>query len=127
MFHTNSLESLVLSLSKTDKTQFKHLETLIGFHYPNADYKLPFRKGVFSYEYLDSSEKFNEPSLLNRVAFFSTLRKEMCLMEDFDYAQRVWRAFRCLTLEDYLKLYLASNVCQLADLQKFPQNLLLKL
>ena len=29
--------------------------------------------------------------------------------------KRVWTAFGCHTLEDYLKLYLASDVCQLAD------------
>ena len=27
----------------------------------------------------------------------------------------MWTAFGCVTLEDYLKLYLASDVCQLAD------------
>ena len=27
----------------------------------------------------------------------------------------MWTAFGCVSLEDYLKLYLASDVCQLAD------------
>ena len=36
-------------------------------------------------------------------------------MEDCDYVKRVWTAFGCTSLEDHLKLYLASDVCQLAD------------
>ena len=36
-------------------------------------------------------------------------------VDEFDYAQRVWTDFGCNSLEDYLKLYLASDVCQLAD------------
>ena len=74
MFLTNSLESLVQSLRKTDEQQFKHLEILIRLKYPNADYKLLLRKGVFPYEYFDSFEKFNVPALPHREAFFSTLR-----------------------------------------------------
>ena len=35
--------------------------------------------------------------------------------EDYAYANQVWTAFVCHSLEDYLKLYLASDVCQLAD------------
>ena len=115
MFLTNSLESLVQSLRKTDETQFKHLESLMRLQYPNADFKLLLRKGVFPYEYFDSFEKFNEPSLPNHNAFFSTLRGEECSVEDFDYAQRVWTAFGCHSLKDYIKLYLAYDVCQLAD------------
>ena len=89
MFLTSSLESLVQSLRKTDETQFNHLESLIGSKYPNVDFKLLVRKGVFPYEYLNSFEKFNEPALPAREEFFSTLQGEQCSMDDFDYAQRV--------------------------------------
>ena len=95
----------------------------MGLKYANVDFKLLLRKGVFPYEYLDSFEKFNDPALPNRDAFFSTLRGEECSVEDFDYAKRVWAAFECHTLEDYLKLYLASDVCQLADVfENFRHN-----
>ena len=50
------------------------------------------------------------------MVFVSTLRDEECSAEDYDYAQIVWTAFGCATLEGYLKLYLASDVCQLADM-----------
>ena len=96
---------------------------MIGSKYPNADFKLLLLKGVFPYEYLNSFEKFNEPALPAREAFFSTLRGEESPVDDFDYAQRVWMAFGCHTLEDYLKLYLPSDVCQLADVfENFRSN-----
>ena len=123
MFLTSSLESLVKSLCKTDETQYKHIESWIGFKYPNTDFKLLLRKGFFPYEYFNSFVKFNELALPACEAFFSTLRGEECLMYDFDYAQRVWTAFGCNSLEDYFKLYLASDVCQLADVfQNFRSN-----
>ena len=115
MFLTSSLESLVQSLRKTDENRFRQLESLMSIRYPIADFKLLLRTGVFSYEYLVLFNKFNDQALPNREEFFSTLRGEQCSAEDYDYAQRVWTALGCASLEDYLKLYLASDVCQLAD------------
>ena len=44
-------------------------------------------------------------------------------MDDYDYAQRVWTVFELHTLKDYLKLYLASDVCQIANVfQNFCSN-----
>ena len=115
MFHTSSLDSLVQSLRKTDETQFKHLESLMSSRYPGTDFKLLLRKGVFPNEYLDSFVKFDDDELPLREEFFSTLRSEECSAEDYDYAQSVWTAFGSATLETNLKLYLASDVCQLAN------------
>ena len=104
MFLTSSLESLVQSLRKTDESQLKHLESLMINRYPASDFKLLLRKGVFPYVYLDSFDKFDDYELPLREEFFSTLRGEECSQEDYDYAQSVWTAFGCATLEDYLKL-----------------------
>ena len=87
----------------------------MGTRYPATDFKLLLRKGIFPYEYLDSFEKFQEPQLPARESFFSTLRQEECSEKDYAYANQVWTAFGCHSLEDYLKLYLASDVCLLAD------------
>ena len=118
MFFTSSLESLVQSLRKTDETKFQHLESIIRLRYRGADFKLLLRKGVFSYEFLNFFDKFNERTLPGRKAYFSTFRGEECLQVDYDYAQRVWTVFNCRSIADYLKLYLASDVCQLADVFK---------
>ena len=87
----------------------------MGTRYPGADFKVLIRKGIFLYKYLDSFEKFQEPQQPLRESLFSTLSQEECLEEDYVYANQVWTAFNCHSLEDYLKLYLASEVCQLAN------------
>ena len=78
MFLTNSLESLVQSLRKTDESKFQYLESIIGSRYPKVDFKLLLRKGVFPYEFLSSFDKFNDRALPAREAFYSTLRGEEC-------------------------------------------------
>ena len=85
MFLTNSLESLVQSLCKTDETKFQYLESIIGSQYPGVDFKLLLRRGVFQYEFHSSYDKFNERALTAREAFFSTLRNEECQQVDYDY------------------------------------------
>ena len=79
--------------------------------YPGTDFKPFIRRVVFSYEYLDSFVKFDDQEVPLRKEFFSTLRGEECFANDYDYAQKVWTAFGCVLLEDYYKLYLASDVC----------------
>ena len=69
MFLTSSLESLVQSLRKTDERKFTHLESLMTTRYPNADFKLLLRKGVFPYEYLSSFDKFNDARAATRETF----------------------------------------------------------
>ena len=93
MFLTSSLESLVQLLRKTQETQFKHLESLISSRYPGTNFKLLLRKGVFSYEYLDSFVKFDKHELPLREEFLSTLRGEECFTEDYATTRRVWTAF----------------------------------
>ena len=41
------------------------------------------RKGVYSYEYMDNSEKFNETSLPEKEEFYSNLNMED--IADIDY------------------------------------------
>ena len=118
MFLTSSLESLVQSRRITDGRQFQHLESLMSTRYPGSDFKLLLRKGVFPNEYLDSFDKFGDIALPPREEFYSTLRGEECAADDYDYANRVWTAFGCTSLEDYLKLFMVNDVCQLADVFK---------
>ena len=84
MFLTSSLESLVQSLRKTDESQFKHLESLMSTRYPASDFKLILRKGVFSYEYLNSFDKFEDYELPLREEVFITLRGEECSQGDYN-------------------------------------------
>ena len=71
-------------------------------------FNFSFAKESFLHEYLDSFETFN--TLPNRDASLSTLRGDECSVDDFDYAKRIRTAFGCHFLENYRKLYLASDV-----------------
>ena len=69
MLLTGSLESLILSLHNTNKTQFKHFKTLMSIRYLGTDIKLLLRPGVYPYEYLDSFVKFDDHELPLREKF----------------------------------------------------------
>ena len=54
------------------------------------------RKGVYPYEYIDSSERFNERELPPREMFYSSLTDENITESEYDRAQTVWREFGIL-------------------------------
>ena len=47
---------------------------------------LSLRKGVYSYEYMDSWEKFDETALPSKEAFYSNLNLENISDEDYAHA-----------------------------------------
>ncbi|KAK3707294.1 hypothetical protein QZH41_004240 [Actinostola sp. cb2023] len=77
--------------------------------------KLLLRKGVYPYEYMASWERFAEPKLPPKEAFYSKLSDEHISPEDYEHAQRVWKAFDCTTMGDYHDLYNRTDVLLLAD------------
>jgi len=53
-------------------------------------FRLLTRKGVFPYEYVDSWERLEEPSLPAKELFFSKLSGSDISDEDYEHAQHVW-------------------------------------
>ena len=76
---------------------------------------LLLRKGIYPYEYMDSWERFAEPRLPPKEAFYSKLSDEHISEADYAHAQKVWGALRCHTLGDYHDLYNRTDVLLLAD------------
>ena len=72
-------------------------------------------KGVFPYSYLNSVEHLSETSLPGRDSFFSELSLKEISQEEYAFVHRVWSAFSCATLKDYMEVYLLSDVLLLAD------------
>jgi hypothetical protein len=64
---------------------------------------------------LDSPAKLAELALPPQEAFFSTLTQTAISDADYAHAQRVWQAFGCATFQDYLDLYMQTDVLLLAD------------
>ena len=73
------------------------------------------RKGVYSYDYVDSVNKIAESSLHPKEAFYSRLNDESISDEDYEHAKTVWKEFRIKTLVEYTSLYNKVDVLQLAD------------
>ena len=103
-----SLEKLVNNL-KPD--QFRH--TLKYFQ--GEKLQLMLKKGIYTYEYMDSQDKLTETQLPPKDKFYSSLSDLGISEQDYEHAKNVWKEFQCKTLADYTRLYVKSDVLLLAD------------
>ncbi|XP_065363259.1 uncharacterized protein LOC135956640 [Calliphora vicina] len=109
-FMPSSLDSLIQNLTKDE------LKIVKEFYSDDENqFNLLIRKGVFPYNYLNSLEKLKETCLPSIDDFYNKLTDSKCSIEDYTHAQEVWSKFECKTLEDYLMVYLKSDVLLLAD------------
>ena len=67
------------------------------------------RKGVYSYEYMDSWERFNETSLSNKKDFYSNLNMENIDDIDYRHGNNVFKSFKLENLGDYHDLYVKND------------------
>ena len=72
---------------------------------------LSLTKGVTSYTYIDSWDKYNETSLPANEKFFSLLKNRRIMDGDFKHAQRVY----CTSNMKSLGFYVLLNAAQLID------------
>ena len=73
------------------------------------------RKDVYSYEYKDDWEKFNETALPEKEEFYSNLNMEEVTDADYMHAKRVCKDFEIKDSGDYHDLYLKSDVLLSAE------------
>ena len=76
---------------------------------------LLLRKGVYPYEYMDSWERFDEPSLPDKKAFYSSLNMEDITDVGYRHTKRVLKYLNNKNLGDYHDLYVQSDTLLLAD------------
>ena len=76
---------------------------------------LLLRKGVYPYEYMDSWERFDESSLPDKEAFYSSLNMEDITDVDHWHAKRVFKKLNNKNLGDYHDLYVQSDTLLLAN------------
>ena len=74
-------------------------------------------KGVYTYEYTDEWEKFNEVSLRGKELFYSPINVEVT-DSDYNHAKRVYSPFEIKILGEYHHLYLKNDILLLADVFK---------
>ena len=76
---------------------------------------LLLRKGVYPYDYMDTWEGFNEPSLPPKKSFYRELNLEDISNKDYLHAQKVWDVFQIRNLGEYHDLYVQTDTLLLAD------------
>ncbi|KAJ8913159.1 hypothetical protein NQ315_006077, partial [Exocentrus adspersus] len=70
--------------------------------------------GVFSYDYIDSWERFTETP--PKTNFYSQLYDECITDQDYQHALNVWKTLNIKTLGECSDLYLKNDVPLLADI-----------
>ena len=73
------------------------------------------RKGIYPYEYIDGSDKFNETSIPSKESFYSNLTKENISEADYRHANNVFKTFKLNNLGDFHHLYVQSDTLLLAE------------
>ena len=106
---TSNLKDRHLEYKKKIKEELKITSGL------SNDSILLYQKGIYSYEYMDSWEKFSETSLPKKEDFYSKLNDEHITEDEYANAKKVWETFDCKTLGDYHDLYVKTDVALLAD------------
>ena len=101
-----SLDSLV---SATPKDSLRNTTEI------SKGSELLFKKGIYSYKYMDSWHRFEETNLPEKEHFYSKLNDEHITDDKYEHAKKVRETFECKTLGYYHDLYVKTDVTLLAD------------
>ena len=85
------------------------------------------QKGFYPYEYMDSIEKFNDPSPPPQGAFYSKLSGKGISNKDYNHVWKVWNSFNMKIFLEYHELYNITDVLLLADVFENFRDLCLKI
>ena len=85
------------------------------------------RKGIYPYEYIGSWERFDETSLPDKEAFYSSLNMEGIASVDYWHAKRLYKESKINNLGDYHDLYVQSDTLLLADVFENFRNMCLEI
>ncbi|XP_074653582.1 uncharacterized protein LOC141907740 [Tubulanus polymorphus] len=111
-FLNTSLSTLTENLVNSGREKFIHLNS----EFPANKLDLLLRKGVYPYDYMTGSEKFNETSLPPKEAFTNTLTNTEISVDDYKHAQNIWSQFNMANMGEYHDLYLRTDVLLLSDI-----------
>ena len=87
----------------------------LGKFFRGSELELVKKRGVYPYDYMDSSERLSETSLPSIDHFYSKLNDTSISTSDYTHAQRVWEEFGMKSMRDYHDLYQKTDVLLLAD------------
>ena len=106
-FHPLSLDAISKTLSNEECITFNKCG-------------LERRKGIFPYEWFDIIDKLSEKTLPPKEAFYSKLKQSGITDKEYKQAIDCWKDTKCETIEDYMMLYLKTDVLLSVDVfEKF--------
>ena len=73
-------------------------------------FKLERRKGIFPYEWFDSTDKLKNTKLPTKEAFYSKLKQRGITDKEYKQAIDCWNNTGCEIIKDYMMLYLKTDV-----------------
>ena len=109
---SGSLDKLVSVMKHSGKNFFN---TKKVFGDDQTTQNLLCQKGFFPYNFLCLENLQKIQSIPNREKFHNDLTNKKITYEDYKHAVNVWRHMRCKNLQDYLEIYLATDITLLAD------------
>ena len=80
-----------------------------------VQFNLMKRKGVYPYDYMDSTIRFNETELPSIENFYSQLTDSDISEDDYRHAKDVWNTFNLKNMGEYHDLYLQTDILLLVD------------
>ena len=120
-FLTAALDKLVRLNKYEGNEEIKDWETRFRYTSTNpyikskTDLNLLTDKGVYSYDYMNSWDKFDETKLPKKEYFYSQLYEENITDKDYARANIVWKHFNIKNFGEYHDLYLMTDVYLLID------------
>ena len=115
------------------KKQFEHdlvNKLKSSYEFCNKDiskFILLLRKGIYPYEYMDKWERFDETSLPDKEAFYSSLNMENITDIDYRNANRVFKKFKLKNVSDYHNFHVQSDILLFADVFESFRNMCIKI
>ena len=136
-FLNTSLDTLVSNLKKYGESRkqplsqtFKYTYEYFKENWPQLDEKYfekLTRKGVYPYEYITSHSILEKTELPPKEKFDSELTRSGISDKDYRFVQEMWVKLGMTKLKDLHDIYMAVDVCLLADVfETFWDNILQK-
>jgi hypothetical protein len=128
-FLQNSLAKLSDDLSKTKNPYSILRQTQLvktKGQFDRKKFRMVLGKSFFPYEFCTSLDlMLKTKKLPKRNNFYSSLSEETISIDDYKFAKKVWKKFKCRNLVDYAELYCKIDTILLAEIfQKFRKDML---
>ena len=113
-------------ITKLANESIKNFPTLYKFCNDNLNkFFILLRRSIYSYEYIDSWERFDENTIPPKEAFYSELNLENITDKDYEHVKKVWETFEIRNLGEYHDCYVQYDTFLLVDLFENFRNMCL--